>query len=270
MSVIKQERGKALENPIEKFKMEVEEIIEKQGDDTKFRNISDEWMVKSIDHKSSYLYRWLGRPIIQYPADIIQMQELIWEIQPDIIIETGIAHGGSMIFYASMLQLLDSCLGEKKRQVLGVDIDIRSHNRVLIEKHPMYKYITMLEGSSIDDDIVEKVYKIAAQYTNPLVILDSNHNNNHVLEECRMYCGLVKKGSYMVVMDTIGELYYKTIAERDEPLMEHAIRPWGLGTNALNGLQDFLKENDEFEPDHRIDNKLLLSCAPGGYLKRIK
>lgn len=239
--------------------------------DREFRELSRQWMVRSMDTKYSYTFRWMGRPIIQYPQDIMAMQEIIWEVKPDLIIETGIAHGGSLIFYASMMKLLDIATGRKKRgHVVGVDIDIRKHNRIAIEEHPMYDAITMYEGSSIDDEIVGKVYDFAKDYRKVIVVLDSCHTKDHVLEECRKYSDLVNVGSYLVVMDTIGETYYKDKEAKAEPLKEHVLRPWGMGNNAANGAEAFLKENDKFEVNHAEDNKLMLSCAPSGYLRRIK
>jgi cephalosporin hydroxylase len=218
-----------------------------------------------MDDKYSYNFRWMGRPIIQYPQDIMAMQEIIWDVKPDLIIETGIAHGGSLIFYASLMTLLGN-----NGHVLGIDIDIREHNRKEIEKHPMYDKITMFEGSSIDKDIVEKVFQFAKNYKKVLVVLDSNHAGNHVLQECRSYSPLVKKGSYLVVMDTNTELVFQNKQAQNVELPEYMVRPWGLGDNPMTGLQDFLKENDRFKIDETIDNKLQISCAPNGYLRCIK
>lgn len=254
-----------MKNPIEEFKKEVENNIKNLGEDTELHQLSEQWFCKSIDDKYSYNFRWLGRPIIQYPQDIIAMQEIVWDVKPDLIIETGIAHGGSLIFYASLLTLLGN-----NGHVLGIDIDIREHNRKEIEKHPMYDKITMLEGSSIDKEVITKVYQFASQYQKVLVILDSCHTESHVLEECRLYSPLVKKGSYLVVMDTCCEMIYRRMKESNRELPEHLIKSWGLGSNAMTGLQEFLKENDRFEIDTMIDNKLQISCAPNGYLKCVK
>ena len=202
----------------------------------------------------SYNFSWMGRPIIQYPQDIIAMQEIIWETRPDLIIETGIAHGGSIIYYASLLELIG------KGRVLGIDIDIREHNRKAIEAHPMFKRITMFEGSSIDEGMLEKVKEVAKDKETIMVVLDSNHTHEHVLAELRMYSELVTEGSYLVVFDTIVE---------NLPNYYLPNRPWKQGDNPMTAVEQFLKENRNFEADANIDNKLLISVAPNGYLKRI-
>jgi len=215
-----------------------------------------DWVCQTAKFRYTYNFNWLGRPIIQFPQDILAMQEIIWEMKPDLVIETGIAHGGSIIFYASMLELLG-----KDGQVLAIDIDIREHNRVEIEKHPMFKRITMIEGSSIDPGIVTKVYQFAQDKKQVLVILDSNHTHAHVLEELRLYSPLVTKDSYLVVFDTIVE---------DMPEDFFPDRPWGRGNNPKTAVWEFLKTNDRFEIDKEIENKLLITVAPDGYLKCIK
>jgi cephalosporin hydroxylase len=206
-----------------------------------------------VIYRYSYNFNWLGRPIIQIPEDIIAMQELIWQVKPDLIIETGIAHGGSLIFYASMLELIGG-----DGEVLGIDIDIREHNRVEIEKHPMFKRITMIQGSSIDGVIVKQVYKLAKGKKRILVVLDSNHTQDHVLKELELYAPLVKKGSYLVVFDT---------AIEDIPEDLFPDRPWGKGNNPKTAVWEFLKTNDRFEIDKDFENKLLFTVAPDGYLK---
>jgi len=204
----------------------------------------------------SYNFSWMGRPIIQYPQDMIAMQELIWEIKPDLIIETGIAHGGSLIYYASILELIGN--GE----VLGIDIDIREHNKNEIEAHPMFKRIQMIQGSSIDETILAKVSKIAQGKKRILVCLDSNHTHEHVHSEIEFYAPFVTKGSYLVVFDTIVE-------DLPENYFKYK-RPWGIGNNPKTAVHEFLKNNKDFTIDSSIDNKLLISVAPSGYLKRIK
>jgi cephalosporin hydroxylase len=213
----------------------------------------------------------MGRPIIQYPQDMAAMQEIIWEVRPDLVIETGIAHGGSLIFSASMLALLDTCDGiaqnktidpsKSSRKVLGVDIDIRSHNREAIEAHPMASRIQMIQGSSIDPNIVQQVKYIAAMHKKILVCLDSNHTHEHVLAELNAYAPLVSKGSYCVVFDTIVE---------DLPKQMFPDRPWGPGNNPKTAIYEFLKNHPEFEIDKSIDHKLLISVAPDGFLNRIR
>jgi cephalosporin hydroxylase len=184
------------------------------------------------------------------------MQEIIWEVQPDLIIETGVAHGGSIIFSASMLELIGN-----DGQVIGIDIDIRAHNRTEIEQHKLFKRITLLEGSSTDKTIVEKVYKIAKNKNKIMVILDSNHTHDHVLQELNLYANLTTVGSYCLVFDTIIE---------DMPDGSFPDRPWGKGNNPKTAVWEFLKANDNFEIDKTIENKLLITVAPSGYLKRTK
>jgi len=219
-------------------------------------NLTRKWFVLASKCEYSYHFTWMGRPIIQFPQDIVAMQEIIWQIKPDLIIETGIAHGGSLIFYASMLELI----GEKG-QVLGIDIDIRKHNREEIEKHPMFKRITMIQGSSIDEKIVQQVYDLARDKEHVLVVLDSNHTHNHVLKELQFYSPVVTKGSYLVAFDTIIE---------DMPEDSFSDRPWGKGNNPKTAVWEFLKTNDRFEVDKEIENKLLITVAPDGYLKCMK
>ncbi len=257
-------------NPIKKFKIEVDANILNQGEDADLADISMRWLKSIARHHYTHNFSWLGRPIIQLPQDIVAMQELIWEIKPDLIIETGIAHGGSLIFSASMLAILDICdaIEEKKsidpsqskRKVLGIDIDIRSHNREAIEAHPMSSRIQMIQGSSISREIIDQVHTIAAQYSKILVCLDSNHTHEHVLEELKAYAPLVSKGSYCVVFDTIVE---------DLPKEMFPDRPWGPGNNPKTSVFEFLKTNSEFEIDKAIDHKILISVAPDGFLKKI-
>lgn len=233
------------------------------------KNAADVFMRESISERYSYNFEWLGRPIIQYPQDICALQELIWTVKPDLIIETGIAHGGSLIFSASMLALLEMSEAvlngemldpsKPKRKVLGVDIDIRAHNRKAIEAHPMYPRIEMLEGSSISDEIFSKVKKVAANYSKILVVLDSNHTHDHVLSELKLYAPLVSVDSYCVVFDTVVE-----------DLSNDAFpdRPWGVGDNPKTAVWEYLKTHPEFEIDQAISDKILISVAPDGYLKR--
>jgi len=224
---------------------------------------SKKWITDVSVYKYSYNFTWFGRPIIQFPQDIIALQEIIWQVQPDLIIETGIAHGGSLIFYASMLELLEasSVLQKAEGQVLGIDIDIREHNRVEIEKHPMFNRITMIQGSSIDDVVIKEVHGLAKSKRQVLVVLDSNHTHDHVRRELDLYSTLVTKGSYLVVFDTIIE---------DMPVDFFPDRPWGKGNNPKTAVWEFLEETDRFEIDRDIENKLLITVAPDGYLKCIK
>ena len=245
----------------EKFKEECANEIDIQGLEPALKEKSREWADMANAFKYSYHFEWLGRPIIQYPQDIVAMQELIFSIQPDLIIETGIAHGGSLIFSASMLELNAICGGPQDAEVLGVDIDIRAHNREAIEKHPMFKRITMIQGSSIAADIIKQVKAKADGKQRILVCLDSNHTHDHVLAELEAYAPLTSVGSYCVVFDTIIE---------DMPAEMFPDRPWGPGNNPKTAVWEYLKTHPEFEIDKEMDHKLLISVAPDGYLKRVR
>ncbi|MES2887540.1 MAG: cephalosporin hydroxylase family protein [Pseudomonadota bacterium] len=218
-------------------------------------------MNKANARKYSYHFEWMGRPIIQYPQDIVAMQELIWRVQPELIIETGIAHGGSLIFSAAMLELNAACGGPQHAEVLGIDIDIRAHNRAAIEAHPMAKRITMLQGSSVAPEIVAQARAKAAGKAKVLVILDSNHTHEHVMGELEAYAPLTTVGSYCVVFDTVIE---------DLPNDMFPDRPWGVGNNPKTAVWQYLKDHTEFEIDKAIDHKLLVTVAPDGYLKRVR
>lgn len=257
-------------NQYQQFKRECDAEIITQGADSVIGIVTQNWVNAANRLKYSYHFEWLGRPIIQYPQDILAMQELIWEIKPDLIIETGIAHGGSLIFSASMLALLDMCDAiesgqsinpkESRRKVLGLDIDIRAHNRAAIEAHPMASRIQMIQGSSIAPEVIEQVHQVAAGYQRILVCLDSNHTHDHVLAELEAYAPLVSKGSYCVVFDTIIE---------DMPADMFPDRPWGPGNNPKTAVWEFLKTHPEFEIDKSIQHKLLITVAPDGFLKRV-
>jgi len=234
--------------------------VSQLGADAKIQSDSMVWIRDTVKYKYSYNFSWLGRPIIQYPQDIIAMQEIIWSVQPDLIIETGIAHGGSLIFSASMLELNAACGGPQDAEVLGLDIDIRTHNRSAIEAHPMAKRISMLQGSSVAPEIVEQATAKAAGKRRVLVCLDSNHTHDHVLGELRAYAPLTSVGSYCVVFDTIID---------DMPSEMFPDRPWGPGDNPKTAVREYLKSHPEFEIDKRIDHKLLISVAPDGYLRRV-
>ena len=243
-------------NEIKKFKKEVEERIKKQANDEELKSLSKMWVEKSMNKQYVYNFSWMGRPIIQYPEDIIGLQEIIWKVKPDLIIETGIAHGGSIIFSASMLKLLGG-----KRKVIGIDIDIRDHNRKEIESHPMCDIISLIEGSSIDNSTLKKVKDLAKEYKKVMVILDSMHTHDHVLKELEMYSPLVTQDSYLVVLDTFVE---------DMPEKFFNNRPWDVGNNPKTAVHEFIKSNPEFKIDKNIFNKLLISVAPDGFLKKGK
>ena len=231
-------------------------MILSMGADKDVTDLAKRFCIKSCEYRYSYNFSWLGRPIIQFPQDIIAMQEIIWQVKPDLIIETGIAHGGSIIFYASILELIGGT-----GQVLGIDVDIRPHNRQMIETHAMFKRITMFEGSSIENAMAEKVYQFAKDSKRILLILDSNHTHEHVLRELILYSPLVTNGSYLVVFDTVVE---------DMPEDVFPDRPWGKGNNPKTAVWEFLRSNDRFVIDSEIESKLLITVAPDGYLRCVK
>ena len=238
-----------------KFEKRNKEFVKTMSKDIEFKKNSQEWFDTSLKYEYPYHFTWLGRPIIQYPQDIVVMQELIWKIKPDLVIETGIARGGSLIFTASILELIG------KGDVIGIDIDIRKQNRKEIEKHHLFKRITIIEGSSIDKKIINDIFKRSAEKKKILVLLDSFHTHSHVLKELKAYSPLVKKGSYLVVFDTVVE---------DMPKNSFPNRPWDKGNNPKTAVNEFLKNNDRFKIDVNIERKLMITSSPSGFLKCIK
>jgi cephalosporin hydroxylase len=232
------------------------EQIRNMAGDREVRRLARELFLKSCDYRYSYNFCWLGRPVIQYPQDIIAIQEILWGVKPELVIETGVAHGGSLMLSASILELLG---GERK--VLGIDIDIRPHNRSAIENHRLANRIQLLEGSSIDPAVLATVHALARGKSPIVVILDSNHTHDHVLRELECYSQLVKKGAYLIVMDTVIE---------DMPKSHFPDRPWGPGNNPKTAVREFLSRCDRFETDVEIEQKLLLTVAPEGYLRCVK
>lgn len=264
------------------FEQEVQDRIASYAKDDKLKTTAQAFVSASIIPKYSYNFSCLGRPIIQYPQDIIAMQEIIWQVQPDLVIETGIAHGGSLIMNASMLAMLDYCDAVKSgvvldpkvatRRVLGIDIDIRAHNKTAILAHPMSHRIDMIQGSSIAPEIVAQVHEYAKGFKRVLVCLDSNHTHEHVLSELKAYAPLTSVNSYCVVFDTIIE---------EMPDNMYPDRPWGKGDNPKTAVMEYLRQLKEggrkasdgaplkFEIDKSIEQKLLITVAPDGYLKRV-
>lgn len=242
-------------NPHHEFQQRNRIFTQKMCDDQHLVDLTQKWFERASIYEYSYHFTWLGRPIIQFPQDIIALQEIIWQVKPDLIIETGIAHGGGLIFYASMMELLGG-----NGQVLGIDIDIRAHNRVEIEKHPMFKRISMIQASSTAPEVIKQVEKYVQGKRCVMVCLDSNHSHDHVLKEMQLYSPFVHKGSYLVVLDTIVEDIPKIAVNR----------PWGKGNNPKTAVWEFLKTNDRFQADRDIEDKLLITVAPNGYLKCIK
>jgi len=266
----------------EQFNEEVSSNISGLAADNKLQAHSRDWINQIALHKYTYNFRWLSRPIIQLPQDIVAMQELIWQVKPDLIIETGIAHGGSLILSASMLALIDYCEAAEAgktldpktspRRVLGLDIDIRAHNLDAIEAHTLAHKIDMVQGSSIAPEIIAQVHEYAKSYERILVCFDSNHTHEHVLAELEAYAPLVSPDSYCVVFDTVIE---------DMPDDMFPDRPWGKGNNPKTAVWEYLRRlNQEgrtasdgaplhFEIDIIIENKLLITVAPNGYLHRV-
>jgi len=256
--------------------------IARMAADGELRQQAGAFFNRLCEYKYSYHFEWLGRPIIQFPQDIVAMQEIIWEVKPDLVIETGIAHGGSLIFSASQLALLDMCEAiesgttfdpaRSRRKVLGIDIDIRAHNRQAIEAHPMASRVEMVQGSSVAPGIVDRVREVAAGYRRVLVALDSNHTHQHVLEELEAYAPLTTIGSYCVVFDTIVD---------DMPKDMFPDRPWGPGNNPKTAVREYLRRLEaegrkgadgsplHFEVDLPRQDKLALTVAPEGYLQRV-
>lgn len=258
-------------NCYESFKRECALFIKSQSADNNLKEATENFIKYSFVYKYPYNFEHMGRPIIQYPQDMVAMQEIIWKTKPDLIIETGIAHGGSLIMNASMLALLDLCEAietgvtldprQSRRKVLGIDIDIRAHNRAAIGAHPMSSWIQMIQGSSIAQSVVKQVYAVAENFSRILVCLDSMHTHDHVLAELKAYAPLVNLGSYCVVFDTIIE---------DMPEDMFPDRPWRIGNNPKTAVWEYLKTHPEFEVDSSIQDKLLITVAPGGFLKRVK
>jgi cephalosporin hydroxylase len=236
------------------FERESQEQIERMGLDGELAALTRAWLEKSLHHRYSYHFTWMGRPIIQYPQDMVAMQEILWRVKPDLVVETGIAHGGSIVFYASILELIGH------GSVLGIDVDIRPHNRSALESHPMKRRYELIEGSSIDARVLERV-RSAARGKRVLVVLDSNHTHDHVLAELDAYAPLTAVGSYCVVMDTVVE---------DLPPGHYTDRPWDVGNNPKTAVREFLKKDTRFQVDPQIQTKLQITVAPDGYLQRIR
>lgn len=237
------------------FSKEVARNIEKLGASRELQEAGMEFLCQSSKLKYSYNFSWMGLPIIQFPQDIVAMQELLWKVKPDAVVEAGIGRGGSLVFYASMMEMM----GIQSGEVIGIDIDIRSHNRHAIEQHPMSKRIRLIEGSSTDSDTVSRVKACIGSRRQIMVCLDSMHTHAHVLAELRLYSPLVTSGSYLVVFDTCIE---------DMPADFFPDRPWGRGNNPYTAVQEFLKETRDFEADHTIPDKLLITTARSGYLRK--
>ena len=245
-----------VEDDTQVFLQQRAESIQRSGQDLQAQQLSQQWFKKATDLKYSYNFDWLGLPIIQFPQDVMAFQEIIWKTKPEFIIETGIARGGSLILSASMLHLLN-----QNGKVIGIDIDIRPHNREAIANHPLAFRIDMIEASSIDVQTIEQVTAKIPQNARTMVILDSNHTHEHVLQELKLYSKFVSKDCYLVVMDTcINEM----------PKDYYANRPWNQGNNPATAVKEFLLDAQEFIIDESIQNKLLVTSARNGFLRRVK
>ena len=273
---------KITNDAVKEFEQERRDAIAQYPNDAEWKDISAAWLSKAFRRKYMYNFSWLGRPIIQLPADMIAFQEIVWNVKPDLIIETGIAHGGSLILSASMLAMIDmaeasqnnSDINPKKsrRKVLGIDIDIRAHNRAQIEQHPFAPYIEMIEASSTADSTINAVKDFSKNFNTVLVCLDSNHVHDHVLKELEIYAPFVTRGSYCIVFDTIVEHL------PDDMFPD---RPWSHGNNPATAVMSYLEQIKQkpdigydqsplfLEVKKALDNKLLLSANPGGFLRRV-
>jgi len=248
------------ENPLEQFRAEAIKRVESYPNNKPLQEASREFLLQLVKAQYFYNFSWLGVPIIQIPQDLQALQEIIWKTKPDLIIETGIAYGGSLVFSASMLAILEACGQIDKGAVVGIDIEIRKHNKEAILAHPLSRKITMIEGSSIDEKIVAQVRAFAQKKKTVMVCLDSNHTHAHVLAELEAYAPLVSVGSYCMVGDTgIEDLPEGMISDR----------PWGKGNNPKTAVREYLKTHSEFEIDKNVEHKLLITAAPDGYLKRV-
>lgn len=239
-------------NPLAEFARLRAKHIETLGADQTLRETTRSWFEAASKHRYSYHFDWMGIPIIQFPQDLVALQEVVWASKPDAIIETGIAHGGSLVFYASLLKAMGV-----DGPVIGIDIDIRGHNRELLDKHPLRSHIQLIEGSSTAPETLDKVREALGPAKNPLVVLDSNHEYSHVLGELELYSRFVRKGAYLVVLDTIVD---------DMPEAFSEGRPWGPGRGPKRAVAEFLQENKRFAIDQNYNNKLLITVAPDGFL----
>ncbi len=234
-------------------------LIEKMNNDKTLKKLSKKWFMGTNKYEYGKHFSWLGRPIIQYPQDILAFQEIIWKIKPDLIIETGVARGGSLIFFSSILELIGN------GNVLGIEVGLRNHNEFAIKKHPMSKRIKILKGSSTDPKIFNQTKKIAINKKKIMVILDSDHDKKHVLEELILYSQLVSKGSYIIICDTVIHDFPKKWFHNNG-----INRSWNKSNNPKKAVHEFLKQTNRFKIDKLIENKLLVTTSPDGFLKCIK
>lgn len=244
-------------DPISQFESERAQDIKNMAADKELQQKSLDWMIHADKYKYTYNFSWMGRPVIKFPSDMILQQEIMWDIKPDLIIETGIAHGGSIIFSAAMQEMM----GIPNSEVVGIDIDIRKHNRDKIEAHPMARKITMYEGDSTSAEMMKNIEKHMVGKKTVMVILDSNHTHDHVYKELLLYTNFVSLNSYLVLPDTFIEHF---------PKGYYSDRPWDVGNNPMTAMRKFLEEDSRFEIDKERGNKLMITEAIDGYLKRTK
>lgn len=233
--------------------------IREQGKNKELIRRADAFIVSASQAKYTYNFTWFGVPIFQHPEDIIALQEIIFRVKPEVIVDVGTARGGTAIFYASLLKLIGG------GRVISVDIDIRVHNRDTIRRHPLARLVDLVEGSSTDPTTVAKVKRLIRGKKPVLISLDSLHSGTHVAGELALYSKLVTRGSYLVVCDTVLKKLPRSTYPKD-----HATRPWSEKDNPGTAVDKFLRKNKRFIVDTDIDHKLLISCAAGGYLKRVR
>lgn len=244
-------------DPIAAFFEERQADIEQMGADQSLRDRSIAWMLHADKYKYTYNYTWMGRPIIKFPNDMVIQQEIMWNLRPDLVIETGIAHGGSIVFSASMMEMMGI-----DGEVVGVDIDIRSHNKDAIESHPMSKRITMYEGDSVAPAMIERVRRHTVDKRCVMVVLDSLHSHAHVYKELLSYAPMTTVGSYCILPDTFIEFFPKGYYS--------STRPWDVGDNPYTAMKQYLQETDLFEIDHHLTSKAMITETIDGYLKRVR
>lgn len=244
------------------FEEEKRKRIAGYNESSKGMQIGKMFNIESCYNGYTYNFSWMGLPIIQYPQDIVMMQEIIFQLKPDLIIETGIARGGSLVFYASMLELLG------KGEVIGIDIEIREHNLIALKNHPLFKRIKLVEGSSADASVIQKVEELSKDAKTIMVCLDSKHTHDHVLDELNAYHSFVTKNSYMVVFDTTVETFDKETIDKLAP--DYRFKPWGKGSNPHSATMEFLKNHPEFEIDEQWHKKTMITNCWDGVLKKVK
>jgi cephalosporin hydroxylase len=241
------------------FAREVQSRINAQGNEIDLVSSANKFLEAGLKTKYIYNFSWLGRPIIQTPQDIVALQEIIFRIKPDLIIDIGIARGGSIVFFASLLELNTLYGGNRDAKVLGVEIDLRAHNRSAIEESPLSKRIELIDGSSLNPDVISQVAKLTENKKTVMVCLDSLHTHEHVLAELEIYSKFVTSGSYCIVFDT-------SIEGMEDSLFID--RPWKTGDSPGSAVKEFLSKERSFVIDESIDNQLVFTMNKNGYLKR--